>query len=199
MKKYVNSGKFNFLPVLLWTLIGLAAGALIGIAYTFIAYFDPIIYLNLLVLIGVMIALTWAVVFIVKKSKSRNRGVNLVVTFLICLFAWYAGWTALMAYQFDAGFFWLLTHPADLFQAGVIYAENIGWTLDGSRIPPEMLKVFYGVEFLAFFAPMIMVARKKLYYCEFCEDFMTPKDYLSRRRTWSPNTWTTSRRVTWLS
>lgn len=177
MKKYVNSGKFNIGPVLLWTLIGLIAGAVVGIAYTFIAYFDPIIYLNLLVLMGVAAALTWVVVFIVKRSKSRNKAVNLTVTFLICLFSWYAGWAALMAYQFEVGFFWWLGHPGMLYEAANIYAESIGWTLNNSEIPAGMLKVFYVIEFLAFFAPMILVATKKLYYCEFCEGFMKPKNH----------------------
>ncbi len=40
-----------------------------------------------------------------------------------------------------------------------------------------VLKVFYVIEWLVFFIPMWMVAYAKLYYCEFCEDYMESKEH----------------------
>lgn len=177
MRKYVNSGKFNILPVVLWSIIGLVFGAVIAVIYTAIANWNPFIYLNLLVLMGVIFALSKTVIFIVKKSKSRNLAVNLTVTFLICLFSWYMGWAALMSYIFEIQISWWLLHPGELFESMNFYANNVGMTLNGSRVSSGVLKIFYGVEFLAFFYPMILVAQEKLYYCEFCEQFMKPKNY----------------------
>ncbi len=177
MKQYVNSGKFNFVPVLLWTLVGLVAGAVVSVAYTFIAHFDPIIYLNILVLGLMAFALAAVVVFIAKQSRCRNRGVTLIVTFLICLFAWYAGWCAILAYALEVNFVKFLLHPAMTFEAMLYYSDNMNWTVNDTEVSPGMLKVFYVIELIAYFFPMYLMTKKKLYYCEFCRQFMKENDH----------------------
>ena len=177
MKKYVHSGKFEAGSVAIWTLIGLVAGGVISVIYTAIANWNPYIYLNFAVLLGVIWALSRAVVIIIKKSKSRNRGINLLVAFLICLFSWYVGWVALQSYLAEINFFALLIDPVAVIDNIFYYADNVNMTLNDSPMEPEVLKICYGIELLAFFVPMIIVAKEKLYYCEFCEGFMKEKDY----------------------
>jgi hypothetical protein len=177
MRKYVDSGKFNVVPVLLWTLIGLAVGAALSVAYAFIAHFNPLMYLNFIVLGLMAFALAGVVVAIVKQSKCRNRGVNLIVTFLICLFAWYAGWCAILAHVLDVHFLKLFLHPATAFEAMLYYSDNMEWTVDKTVVSPTMLKIAYAIELIAYFIPMYLVANKKLYYCEFCEGFLGEKDH----------------------
>jgi hypothetical protein len=177
MRKYVNSGKFNIVPVLLWTVIGLVAGAALSVAYTFIAHFNPLMYLNFIVLGLMVFALTGVVVAIVKQSKCRNRAVTLTVTFLICLFAWYAGWCAILAHLLEVHFFKFLLRPVMTFDAMLYYSDNMEWTIDKTVVSPGMLKVAYAIELLAYFIPMYLVSRQKLYYCEFCEGFLKEKDH----------------------
>lgn len=184
MKKYTHSGKFRLLPVILWTLVGLVAGAALSVAYTFIAHFDPLIYLNFLVMMGMMFAMTGLVVFIIRRSHSRNQAVNLAVTFLVCLFSWYVGWCVILGYVLEKDFLKFLIHPAVAFDAMNYYCDRaMQWTLNDTVISPPFLKLIYAFEFLAYFFPMWLVAKTKMYYCEFCEGFMKEKNHFITEAT----------------
>ena len=178
MRKYVNSGKFNIVPVLLWTLLALVAGGLISVGYTFIAHYVPSIWLNLGALMGMAVVLAWAVVFCVKQSKSRNKAVNVVMALVVSLFAWYVSWCTILSVTYETSFFWLLVRPGGVvFPVMFDYMNQMQWTFNDSNVSPLMAKFSYLIELLAFLAPAFLVAAKKLYYCEFCEGFMKPKDH----------------------
>ena len=176
-KKYVHSGKFNPGLTIAWAVVGLVAGAVISVVYTAIANLNPFIYLNFLALIGAVYMLMQTSIFLIKRSKCRNKTVNAVVTLLMCLFSWYVGWAALMAYQFEIDLFWWLAHPGKLLEGMLFYADNVGMTLNNSQIPPLVLKIIYGGELLAYFVPVFLVSNEKLYYCEFCEGFLKQKNH----------------------
>lgn len=177
MKKYVHSGKFETGPAVLWTLAGLLIGAALGVAYAFIANVNPFIYLNLLLLTGVVFVLYYLAVFIIRKSHSRSRTVNLLATLLICLASWYVGWCFLLNYMGVPGFFSLVANPPEVLGWINEYADTSEMTVNDAEMSPTMIKLIYGGEFLIFFIPMVMVVRKKLYYCEPCLEFMSGKDY----------------------
>jgi len=100
-----------------------------------------------------------------------------VISLLVGVFSWYVSWVTILTFMYEVNFLWLVIRPVDVFEAMFYYMDDIQWTFNDSQVSPFMAKISYLFEFLAFLLPTILVAVKKLYYCEFCEQFMKPKDY----------------------
>jgi len=184
MKKYVHSGRFNPGSMIVWGLLGLVAGAVVSVAYTFIAHYIPSIWINIIALAGLAFVLAWVTLFCIKQSKCRNKTVNVIIAGVIGLFAWYISWVTILSYMYEMNFFWFLVRPAETLEGMLYYADTMEWTFsnssssNGTAIPPFMNKISYLVELAVFVAaPMVQVAKEKLYYCEFCDGFMKQKNH----------------------
>lgn len=168
--KYLPSGKFNFIALLITLTLGVVIASLLGVAYAAISEFNPFIYLNFLVLIGLFFGLSVLIRSACNFGKSRNKWINLVVGLLICLFAYYAHWCYYLVKHTDLTFFTAFFNPYLTVDFVKTFADERVISIGKSsrsifNISGAFLIVFYVIEFLAFILPAFLNI-KPMYYNE---------------------------------
>ena len=177
---YVASGKFEFPKVIIATLVGIVATSILGVIYAVISEINPFIYLQILVLAGLFIALSFIIRKILRFAKSRNVMVNLIVGLIICFFAWYAHWCFYyVKYAYDMSFLAAFFNPVGTFQfikdfseVRTITISNAGRS-NGPEISGIFLQICYLIEF-AVFMYTSFAHRKPEYFSEEHQCFYTP-------------------------
>ena len=177
---YVASGKFEFPKVIMATFAGIVAASVLGVIYAVISEYNPFIYLQILVLAGLFIALSFIIGKILRFAKSRNAMINLVVGLIVCFFAWYAHWCLYYTqYAYDMNFFAAFFNPVETFQFIKDFSEARSITISrsgrssGSDISGIFLQICYLIEFAVFMASSI-ANRKPDYFSEEHQCFYTP-------------------------
>jgi hypothetical protein len=177
---YVASGKFEFPKVIIATLVGIVATSILGVIYAVISEINPFIYLQIVVLGGLFVALSFIIRKILRFAKSRNVMVNLIVGLIICFFAWYAHWCFYyVKYAYDMSFLAAFFNPAETFQfikdfseVRIITVSEEGKSND-SEFSGISLQICYLIEFAVFMASSI-ANRKPDYFSEEHQCFYTP-------------------------
>lgn len=181
--KYVPSGRFNPLECFLWTLTGIVAAFVIGWIYGFISHINPIIYLNILLLIGVTLVLVQATTMMIVKGKSRNKLVNFIMAVIVAIVAWYVSWCYMYTDVTGVNIFTILSSPAEIFSFIYEYINVVqihvgrSGSGNGSALPVAVLYAVYIIEFIAFMAAPIIALSIKNYYCEDCQESLKDKIY----------------------
>ena len=176
---YVTSGKFEFPKVIIATLAGIVATSILGVIYAVISEFNPFIYLQILVLAGLFIALSFIIKKILRFAKSRNIIVNLIVGLIICFFAWYAHWCFYyMQYAYDMSLLAAFFNPIQTVDFIIEFSEARTITVgrggsSGSAISGILLQICYLIEFAVFMASAV-ANRKPEYFSEEHQCFYTP-------------------------
>ncbi len=180
-EKYNPSGKFDIARTAIGLVAGILGAMVIGYVYGIITDVDPLIYLNLLVLVGTVIVLVAFTGFIRHFGSSRNRIVNIIVAAVLCYAAWYAQWVYfIVGFNLDAGaianIFIGLVNPVNVINIPLRYSEirtiSIGhFGSGGAPITGTGLLVIYFIEFIAFMSPVYFASVAKEYYCESCNNF----------------------------
>jgi hypothetical protein len=183
--KYTPSNKFNSLN---WTIAMIVAFFIaigIGRLYALISIINPIIYLNFLLLAGVVILLAIIITLIKSIGKSRNKAIDITTGLIICLTAWGAHWAHIANAELHGGFWPAFLSGPSLMGYAIDFAANRNLAVgrigsSGMSIDPAILFICYLIEFVAFLAPAYLVVRSKAYYCEDCDnDYATVTGYLS--------------------
>jgi len=161
---YKPSGKFSPLFFLYVLLIVLAAIPLISVAYIYLSYYTPIVYLKIFATIGCGIAIGFLMGFATRLGKVRNPMLVLISTIAVMCIAKYVQWTVyiplifsdsyrIMSITFGERFltsFYLLTEPGMVFEmAGVI--NTIGaWSIGrgGQAVSGVSLLAIWIMEFI---------------------------------------------------
>lgn len=173
--KYVSTGRFNIVKTSIWLLIGLVAAYGIGWLYGFIAHINPFIYLNALLLIGVVFVLYFVLNIIVIQGESRNKLVNIISAFIISFFAWYVSWCYICADIYETSTFYIIPKVSEVFQFILYYTSEVKMSVgkagrSGGSLPNEILFIVYLIEFTVFLVPIYFVLSSKFYFCENCEN-----------------------------
>ncbi|MFN8287300.1 MAG: hypothetical protein U0V74_11125 [Chitinophagales bacterium] len=173
---YEASGKFDLPKVIIYTLIGSAFSIGLGLLYGLITEIDPLIYLNLLVLLGTAALLAGITVLVRQGSHSRNTGVNLLVCFILCFTAWYAQWVYYFNMQYEDGILSSLAQPGHVLRFAFDYADgrtiSIGrFGSSGLPLSGGALQIIYLIEFCVFMMPIYFAYKVKDFYCEACSVF----------------------------
>ncbi len=168
---YVASGKFEFSKVFTSAFVGVVVACVLGVVYAFISELNPFIYLNVLVLIGLVYAMSFIIQKVALYGKSRNIMVNIIVGLVVCFFAWYAHWCFYFAKYGEMNYFSVFFHPVEAFEYLGFFAENrvisVGKAGRSSNtdVSGIVLQICYVIEFGAFMWAAI-ANRKPAYYSE---------------------------------
>jgi hypothetical protein len=175
-EKYVPTNKFNFLYWSLAMVFGFFITIGVGRLYAIISFINPIIYLNFLVLGGTVIVMVAIITGINSIGQSRNKRLNNITSFIICATTWLAQWAHLQAASSDQGFwarFFNISGVIDFALTFGDHREKMRISRMGSGgfdLDPGMLFFCYLAEFIAFMAPIYLMAKTKSYYCEDCQN-----------------------------
>ncbi len=175
-KEYKHSGNVDWGRSALWLIIGMVCFGAVGVIYGLLAHINPIIYLHLLLLFGVVFVMSSVAAFVVHGSHARNKYLIIIMVGIMCVFAWYCGWCMMLAYEADVNFFFLLFNVPITFDGIIYYANNIEISVGrrSASIPiGSIMPVLYIIEFAVFLYPIYTVAKMKHFFCEACKKNMS--------------------------
>ena len=169
---YKASGKVDPIRYPICILVSMALCGLVGVGYGTLSHINPLIYLNILLLIGA-VALTAVIVgLMINLSHSRSKVMNFVLGILSGTFLVYCAWVGVMAmeksslsvwggFTFSAGFDDIMRFADHQFMSIGRFGRS------GIPLGPGIMKVFYIIEAgVIVLIPIIFLARENFYYCE---------------------------------
>lgn len=174
---YQSSQKFNSVLTLVFFLVGIIAAIILGIIYSVISYYSPIILLNIVLVVGLGLALVVITTQFAKLAKVRNTLVKFVMGFFFCLFAYYSSVCAFEISLLSGNpldYVELFLSPfavCDIMFIFILPNREIAITKGSttSNISGFVLVILYFIEFLLFFCPSIVALKIDDYYCEDCQ------------------------------
>lgn len=190
---YIASNKFQLSATIITTIVGIIAAVLIGIIYAIISYFSPIIVIDGLLLFGAFFVISTFSKQLTQKAKSRNRIINMIMTLLIGLSAYYASLVTFITLLFDDSYQNMPLALLDLYmQPGTIYdmlvnyiipnreitISNSGRSSSGLAISGIFLMACYGLELFAFLTPALF-STKVDFFCESCQKWYKQYNFTS--------------------
>ncbi len=98
---YQASGLINPVKQGLSYAIGIAAALLLGSVYTLLTIFIPIVYANILIVVGFGISLGFVCQALVRFSHNRSKKSQLIHAVVIGVFANYFQWTTYILYVYN--------------------------------------------------------------------------------------------------
>ena len=176
---YQFSNKFNLGSTIVLTLLGIFVAIILGVVYAIISRFSPLILIDIGLLVGMCYLIIMLQSNLSQLAKIRNVKINILMTFLICLFAYYSNLVTFEVLLFDTNYLsnWisLFLSPIDtitiLIDDIIPYREitiTKGSSSKGS-ISGMLLAGVYLVEFLVFFYPILTVLFIEDAFCEDCQ------------------------------
>jgi hypothetical protein len=173
-EKYLPSNKINVRNWLIGLMITFFIAMGIGRLYALIAFINPIIYLNFLLLAGTMIVLVIMIMVVKFNAKSRNKPANITTALVICVTAWLANW-AQIAYFKGHGSFWsIFTNVSGVIDFALNFADKRKLAIGRIGAPSigldaGALFICYFIEFIIFLIPAYLQYKATDYYCEDCD------------------------------
>ena len=181
---YRESGSFNPASAGIAFLILLTAALIMGYAYAAISLFNPIIYLNLLLLLGTGIAIYWITTVTFDLLKIHNRNLRIMFVMASSSLTWYFQWCATMDYlvvesivspvAYLMSLDWILYVESFMENLGIAYDYGY-YELFGIVIKGPLLVAIWLLELTIFIVyPLITIISHK------------PRPYSSRLDRWYP-------------
>lgn len=178
---YKASGLIKPKRLLLSLFGGISLSVLIGWLFYFLTNLLSFIYLNFILLFGVLCASIVAFTLLRLFSKSRHHVLNVSLAALFCYLAWSAQWT-FYSQQWNFGYTFLegVFNPLATFEIIAkrivqIDAEHFNHTAGRFPFSGGLSGFFYVIEFIAFMLPVKFLLEDKQYYCEGCDRFYDEK------------------------
>ncbi len=172
---YQASGKVDSGKFVIFLLIAVALNGLLGILFGVISHYNPLIYINFLVLFGIMFASIFVSSFCLSAAKSRNPMANMVFLLICAIYLLYNSWAATLAANYSG-----LEYTAGLlFQVSIdditefisLRQISIGkFGRDGAVLEGSILAIIYLIEAgIIIIWPTYIGFTSRGYYCENCD------------------------------
>ena len=173
---YQSSKKYDPLLTIGFTLLGILVAIVLGIIYSVISYYSPIILLKIGLVVVPGLALVRIINQFAKLAKVRNTVVKFVMGFFFCLFAYYSSVCAFEISLFSddpLDYVELFLSPLKVFDImfNVILPNREIVIANGStaiHVSGFILAILYFIEFFSFFCPLTLKIKID-YYCEDCQ------------------------------
>lgn len=177
LNHYQFSQKFNLALTIVLTFIGIIAAIVLGIIYSIISSYSPLIIIDAGIVIGMAYILTFISGKFTKLAKIRNVKVNFLMTFFLCLFAYYSSIVTFetiilgMDY-FNSSLFFSPWKVVDIMMNDIIPYREITITkgkMSRGQISGIFLIILYLIEMAIFFIPAFFALCINDYFCENCQ------------------------------
>jgi hypothetical protein len=161
---------------------GLVAAVALGFAYAYLITYIPLIYLNLLCVLGYAVVLGAVPAALVKWGKMRNPAVGMFIALLVALVSYYVSWAVWLSLivssdEFSLSPLTLAQHPLGLWGLLQLVNEKGAWSIGHGYHPSKnqptvsgvLLWVFWVAEALTVLFGSAAMAWKGLTSDPFCE------------------------------
>lgn len=187
--QYQLSKKFQLIPTILFTVVGIFIAIILGILYSTISSFSPLILVD----VGLAVGMAWVLITITsnltKLAKVRNELVSFFMALIICLFAYYSATVTFELLMFDLDYqYWLdlFLSPVTVFDTmiNVIMPNRVititkGSSKSGLEISGILLGIVYLVELIVFLWPAAVALNMDDCFCEDCQKWYSKFNFYS--------------------
>ena len=173
---YQQSGKINFVKYLLALIVSLGLSCLLGVGFGLLSHINPLVYFNVLLLIGVFFLTMFIFGITMAMAASRNKIATIVFGGISASFLLYNAWVGTISAEISTVGLW------DGFSFGVSF-ENIMYFAShqqmsigrfgssGADFGEGVMLVIYLIEaIIILLGPVYMLTSTKDYYCEPCRN-----------------------------
>jgi hypothetical protein len=176
---YRLSGKFSFAGLALTLLVGCAAAVPLSFAYAYATIYTPIAgWVTFLLTGGFALGLGVIVGAMLKKTKTRNRGIGLIAALLVITFAYLLTWDIYVYAivrrsdpDIDLTLWDVIKSPADTWDVIKVINEQGVWTLKKHRPTGIELTILWIIEAAMIYGISLyfsLSALSKVPFCETC-------------------------------
>jgi len=168
---YKHSGKAPLMGLFFIGIAGFIAVPILGLIYGVLTRVIPFIYINALVLIGFVYAISYVLSQVAKFGKIRNMILLGLAGFFFGLLADYIGWVAWLAVT--VGDPWFLVEfffPADIFYIITLVAEEGAWSISGTTPTGVFLYILWAIEAIIVIGGIPYLTLEMLSKIPFCEE-----------------------------
>jgi hypothetical protein len=166
---------------------GLVAAVALGFAYAYLITYIPLIYLNILCVIGYALALGAASAALVRWGKMRNPAVGMCVALFVTLASYYVSWAVWLSIivsndEFSISSWTLAQNPLGLWGVLQLVNEKGAWSIghgygssskNNHAVSGVLLWVFWAAEALTVLIGSAFAAWVGLTSDPFCESCQT--------------------------
>ncbi|MDD4892140.1 MAG: hypothetical protein PHU85_19630, partial [Phycisphaerae bacterium] len=189
---YRHSGHFSIAGLLLGFLGGVGVGVPLAVLYGVISFYDPIIYINLLLTLGFGLAVAWTAAKVMKFAKVRNTVLACTVALAAMLVAYYVSWVSwvwavMQSAKQPVPFFSLLVSPRVMWFLIQAINEVGAWSIGHSESTVSGLAL-WGVwlgEAVYLLGASVYGAKRALSqpFCEVCQSWCAKSSLKFKART----------------
>jgi hypothetical protein len=174
MNVYRHSGKITLVGIPLTVSLGVITAAVLGLVYSYIIVYDPIIYLNALCTVLFGLATGWAVATGARIGKIRNPylagAYGLLFGCAGLYFAWVADYWARTESPFELAAF----EPSELKDYITFFYDNGMWSISnhggkGTTVSGIALAIIWFIEACTVIGAATYMAFKSIADSPFCE------------------------------
>jgi hypothetical protein len=196
---YHHSGKYSVTGALYAVVVGALIACACAFVYAYVILYSPIIYLNILLMVGFGVTMGYLCASMLKQKKVRSDAVAVAITLLVTAIGYYFSWSVwvwALARRGDAGvgfsaLLGLTFLPNVLWEAvRAINAEGV-WTIghSGSAVSGVALWIVWACELAAIFGFSVSSAYSRMDeepFCETCEEWCKPDPSVLMVNTGAP-------------
>lgn len=161
---------------------GLVAAVALGFVYAYLITYLPVIFLNILCVIGYALVLGASAGSLLKLGKMRNPAVGMCIALIVTLVSYYFSWAVWLSIvvsgdEFRVSSWTLASHPLGLWGILQLVNEKGAWSIGhgygSSKNQPTvsgvLLSVFWAAEALTVLIGSMVTAWGALTTAPFCE------------------------------
>jgi len=164
---------------------GLVAAVALGFAYAYLITYIPLIYLNVLCVIGYALGLGSAAAALVRWGKMRNPTVGMFIAMFVTLVSYYVSWAVWLSItvsndEFNLSSWTLAQNPLGLWGLLLLVNEKGAWSIGrnygsskNAAVSGVLLWVFWAAEALTVLVGSALTAWGGLTSDPFCEPCQT--------------------------
>ena len=161
---------------------GLVAAVALGFVYAYLIMYVPLIYLNILCVIGYALVLGASAGYLVKLGKMRNPAVGMCIALVVTLASYYFSWAVWLSIvvsgdEFSVSSWTLARNPLGMWGVLQLVNERGAWSIGRGYGPSKnaetvsgvLLWVFWAAEALTVVIGSMVTALGALTIDPFCE------------------------------
>jgi len=165
---YRHSGKYSMKGPVLAVLLSAVAALALGLLYTKLMQWIPLIYFNFLLTAGYGFAFGWVIAKILRSTKTRNTAVAVICGLIGGMFALYGEWSAHIRNLFEVKS--LLLMPDQVFVGMQVLYEFGSWSLKGGdAVSGVLLGIVWVAEAVTIIGFSVVLPYKAIADVPFCE------------------------------
>ena len=161
---------------------GLLVGFVLAFVYSYLIAYSPLVYVNILAIVGYACAVGFIVGWLLKSGKMRNPAVGVFVTLIVALAAYYFSWAVRLSAMlnrgdYDVSAFTLASRPSTLLNVILSVNEHGAWSIGRDSKTPVtgvFLWTVWAVEALiVLVVPPVLAwgVMNSEPFCEFCDEW----------------------------